>query len=164
MRFLSYPYDLPAISLAERDALTPEDGALVNIANRELQKFSTFSGPTGKWLIIERAVTTDPTAPGDLRFDVEGRLHVPLWYPRQDASDRTFDGPRSIELHLVDVRAADSIRIDYDFERDGYAIKQASKFEWDEDDEVQDPDWQEVAFVAAWARDTRKVNPDGSVG
>ena len=46
--------------------------------------------------------------------------------------------------------------IKYDFDRDGWQILQASKFSWDGDDEECDPDWQEVAFVKAWAReDTR---------
>jgi hypothetical protein len=64
----------------------------------------------------------------------------------------------------MDVRAADDILIEYDFERDGYVIKQASKFVWDADDPVCDQDWQEVAFVQAWAREDkewlRKVTGD----
>lgn len=55
------------------------------------------------------------------------------------------------EIGLCDVRAADSIRVLYDFERDGWVIQQASRFSWDADEEI-DEDYQEVAFVQAWAR------------
>jgi hypothetical protein len=68
------------------------------------------------------------------------------WYPR------TAGEPKVIEVGLVDTRAADGLRIEYDFTRDGWVIKQASRFKWPDDDEVQDPDWQEVAFIKAWAR------------
>jgi gentisate 1,2-dioxygenase len=40
--------------------------------------------------------------------------------------------------------------------RDGWAILQASTFEWSADDEVCDPDWQEVAFVQAWGREKKE--------
>ena len=68
-------------------------------------------------------------------------------YPRID------DGrPTVLEVGLMDVRAADPIQISYDFERDGWVIKQASTFSWAADDKTGcDPDWQEVAFVQAWA-------------
>lgn len=73
-------------------------------------------------------------------------VHLDLWYPRSD------DNPTHLQVGLMDVRAADDIRIHYDFDRDGYVIEQASTFRWDADDEEQDPDWQEVAFVKAWQR------------
>lgn len=87
-------------------------------------------------------------------FEVNGRdvmserdvPDVGLLYPRTEGS------ASAIEVSLCDVRAADSIRVSYDFERDGWKIEQASVFEWEPDDEVCDPDWQEVAFVQAWAR------------
>ena len=75
---------------------------------------------------------------------------VELWYPR-------LNPPRVIHVGLVDVRAADDIRIHYDFNRDGWVIQQASRFEWAADDDVMDPDWQEVAFVQAWARERVKM-------
>lgn len=75
-------------------------------------------------------------------------LHIRLNYPRNQESVI-----KTLELNLGDVRAADGIRIHYDFERDGWSIQQASRFEWDEDDEDLDNDWQEVAFVQAWARE-----------
>ena len=88
------------------------------------------------------------------RFEVNGVMQdgndptarVELFYPRVDGN------ARAVEVGLTDVRAADSLRIEYDFERDGWSIKQASKFGWDAGDTVCDPDWQEVAFVQAWAR------------
>lgn len=96
---------------------------------------------------------------GDLWFR-EGILGVDMWYPRlgvKDGQPREFDHPVSVEVGLSDVRAADSIRVEYDFERDGYSVKQASKFSWSADDEKCDEDWREVAFVQSWARE---VDPD----
>lgn len=74
-------------------------------------------------------------------------LEINLWYP--DAEDDTI---RNFIIGLVDVRAADDIRVSYDKKRDGWKIEQASTFSWDAADKVCDPDWQEVAFVKAWAR------------
>ena len=73
--------------------------------------------------------------------------NVQLWYPRSDGN------AKEIEIELSDTRAADSIKISYDFDRDGWVIKQASIFSWEADDNVCDPDWQEVAFIKAWARE-----------
>ena len=58
-----------------------------------------------------------------------------------------------IILGMCHTRAADSIRISYDSDRDGWAIEQASTFEWSANDNVCDQDWQEVAFIEAWARE-----------
>lgn len=63
------------------------------------------------------------------------------------------DEQDALEIHLSHTRAADGIRIKYDSERDGWVIEQASTFSWEVGDEVCDPDWQEVAFVEAWARE-----------
>lgn len=71
---------------------------------------------------------------------------VELWYPRNS-------WPNRIQVGLTDVRAADDIRISYDFARDGWKIEQASIFEWSVDDKIMDEDWQEVAFIQAWARE-----------
>ena len=70
---------------------------------------------------------------------------VDLEYPRSE------DRPKHVVIGLVDVRAADDIRISYDFDRDGWKIEQASRFRWEVGEEP-DPDWQEVAFIQAWAR------------
>lgn len=77
-------------------------------------------------------------------------MSVELFYPRTSPCD-------TIQIGLSDVRAADDIQVSYDFERDGWVIKQASIFEWDIDDDVQDADWQEVAFIKAWARDKSRA-------
>jgi hypothetical protein len=83
--------------------------------------------------------------------DVRGdTAHIDLWYPRHN-------DVKYIRVNLMDVRAADDIRISYDFERDGYVIEQASVFEWECDDEICDPDWQEVAFIKAWQREKRNA-------
>lgn len=79
-------------------------------------------------------------------------MSVELWYPNYSATDEGQGKIRAIHVGLMHVRAADDIRIEYDFERDGWSIKQASIFEWAGDDDVMDSDWQEVAFVKAWAR------------
>ena len=78
----------------------------------------------------------------------DGTCYIDLWYP--DTSDATV---RRFEIGLIDVRAADNIRVSYDKKRDGWKIEQASIFRFDVDDEVCDADWQEVAFVQAWARE-----------
>jgi hypothetical protein len=70
-------------------------------------------------------------------------IEVNLCYPRSE------DQFNAVEVGLCDTRAADNIRITYDFDRDGWSISQASIFEWDSDDEVCDPDWQEVCFIQA---------------
>ncbi len=85
-----------------------------------------------------------------LKPDIQIRgntVDIELMYPRSD------NHQSHVEVGLCDVRAADSIRIHYDFDRDGWSIEQASTFQWESNDAVCDPDWQEVAFVQAWARD-----------
>ena len=78
----------------------------------------------------------------------EDTLAVTLDYPRHNSH-------KFVEVHLCDVRAADGLRIHYDFERDGWSIEQASRFEWS-GDEPMDHDWQEVAFVEAWGRERKQ--------
>lgn len=109
-----------------------------------------------------KARETEGHAPGDLNFRND-TLSVDLWYPNIDQRPgdppRTFDHPVAVEVGLMHVRAADDIRIEYDFARDGYVIKQGSKFEWAVDDQVCDRDWQEVAFVEAWGREVSPTEP-----
>ena len=82
---------------------------------------------------------------------------VVLEYPRNEGN------PKFVEVDLMCVRAADGLRISYDFERDGWKIEQAAIFSWDAEDEKCDPDWQEVAFVKAWAREKKQPWDDGYV-
>lgn len=94
-----------------------------------------------------RVTLSDDLTDGPSAFlQTDGVIAVELWYPRQSGE------PHTVEIGLTDVRAADSIQIRYDFDRDGWAILQASTFAWDVNDSTCDPDWQEVAFVQAWAR------------
>lgn len=79
----------------------------------------------------------------DMRIYRGDELWIPLSYPQI----RTI---KKFVIELSDTRAADPIRISYDFERDGWVVEQASVFEWDGDDTVCDPGWREVAFVKAW--------------
>lgn len=80
-------------------------------------------------------------------FSIRGdTMHVDLFYPGAS------DNPTAIQVGLDHVRAADDLRITYDMQRDGWIIMQASTFRWESSDTECDPDWQEVAFVKAWAR------------
>ncbi|MFA5057415.1 MAG: hypothetical protein WC485_04835 [Opitutaceae bacterium] len=83
---------------------------------------------------------------GSMVADGPDTAAVALFYP-------SVNPIRYLRVELADVRAADDIRISYDYDRDGWRIEQASRFEWPGDDPVCDPDWQEVAFVKAWARE-----------
>src|ERR1043166_3303349 len=67
-----------------------------------------------------------------------------------------YEGKHRLILGLCHVRATDAIRIHYESERDGWVIEQASKFEWEPDDKICDPGWKEVAFIQAWASDSRE--------
>jgi len=78
-------------------------------------------------------------------------LCVDLWYPPRRGEVAKNGAVAKIEVGITDVRAADSIQISYDFDRDGYSIKQASRFAWASEQDT-DRDWQEVAFIQAWAR------------
>lgn len=73
--------------------------------------------------------------------------HVDLWYPRIE-DDRK---PDAVTIGLMDVRAADTITVRYDFDRDGWTITQdlTREREGGGSMEVVSPD-VEVAFVPAW--------------
>ena len=77
-------------------------------------------------------------------------LNAEMWYSRCDTNPIN-----TIEVDLCDVRATDSIRITYDFDRDGWSILQASTFMWQTVDDDCDMDWQEVAFIPAWGREKK---------
>lgn len=77
------------------------------------------------------------------------RLHVDLSYPRLEDSEL-----KEIQIGLCCVRAADDIRISYDFNRDGWVIKQETG-----QDEEGNTEWKEVAFCRAWQLDD-EMNPD----
>ncbi len=66
-----------------------------------------------------------------------------------------------ITIDLEHVRAADGLRIWYSSARNGWVIEQASIFEWASEDADYDEDWQEVAFVQAWARKDARGGSEG---
>lgn len=77
--------------------------------------------------------------------------YVELFYPRNDMP-RTGDQPQAVLIDLIDVRAANRIRVTYDFGRDGYvvAMPTVAAFAAAVGD-AEDEQWQEVAFIGAWA-------------
>lgn len=83
--------------------------------------------------------------------DCETPTHEYIMWSYPEIYDRSKQS--TLTISLGHTRAADNIRIKYDSERDGWVIEQASVFEWNKDDSVCDPNWQEVAFVKAWARE-----------
>ena len=83
----------------------------------------------------------------DLQFDGT-LLSVPLWYPRTEDPNRTPDHPVRLEIDLVCVRAAKPIRVEYDFERNGYVITVPTLPPEHADDHDCDLVWVEAAFVA----------------
>lgn len=68
-------------------------------------------------------------------------MDVSIWYPRSEPeSGYTV---KEIQVGLMDVRASDGFRVSYDFEQDGWVIKQSSE---------DGDDYQEVAFIKSWQR------------
>lgn len=65
--------------------------------------------------------------------------YIELEYPRVEGN------VNKIIVGLTDVRAADSIQIEYDFDRDGWVIKMDKTREMEVIEEEV-----EVAFVPAW--------------
>jgi hypothetical protein len=72
-------------------------------------------------------------------------IHLDLWHPREEGA------PSKLELGLVDDHPVDSLLVEYDFDRDGWSIRQASQFPGPVDD-THGLEWAEVAFVKAWGR------------
>jgi len=69
-------------------------------------------------------------------------IHVDIWYPDRDRTP-------TITVGLMDVRAADDIIIEYDFEEDGYKIFMDRTVDaaWGSDVEKEK---QLVAFIPSW--------------
>lgn len=87
---------------------------------------------------------------------VKGWTDIELWYPSINDEAENF----GVEIELMHVRAADSIRVLYDGKRDGWSILQASIFEWPDMETAHAPnseDWQEVAFIPAWQRRDERI-------
>lgn len=70
-------------------------------------------------------------------------IRIDLEYPRLE------NRPDKILISLMDVRAADSIEVSYDFDRDGWVIKMDKTKDMDGYMETLE-EKQEVAFIPAW--------------
>ncbi|HMG11988.1 MAG TPA: hypothetical protein VK571_02345 [Gemmatimonadaceae bacterium] len=99
-----------------------------------------------------------PDAIGDLSFDGE-MLSTCLWYPRTQDPDRTLDHPVRVEVDLICVRAARPIRIEYDFDRNGYVITAPFLPAGHNDDHDCEFIWAEVSFVAGDRDFTQSKTP-----
>ena len=84
---------------------------------------------------------------------------VPLWYP-----NAPIEGAHSVvQLELMHTRAADELRVSYDFKRDGWVVQQPV---W-KINESEPPtcgkyqtyidSWKEVGFFEAWAFEPEDV-------
>lgn len=71
-------------------------------------------------------------------------IRVDLMYPR--SSNR----PNTVIVSLYDVRAADDIRIRYDFDRDGWVISMDLTYDDNSGIIKIVKEDQEVAFIPAW--------------
>jgi hypothetical protein len=76
-------------------------------------------------------------------MNIQDHIRVELEYPHHSPVKHIIVG-------LLDVRSADDLKIEYDYDRDGWVIYQASIFEWDGDDTEMDNGWKEAAFCPAW--------------
>lgn len=76
---------------------------------------------------------------------VKNVVDIEIEYPRSNEVD-------TVEIGLSDVRAADSIRIKYDFERDGWVILQPRSYHPHIEGNSYDyaEEWIESAFCQAW--------------
>ncbi len=87
--------------------------------------------------------------------DYKGHGTAAIWYPN-------VEGNRDhVLVELMSVRSADDLRIEYDFERDGYVIKQARWGSWQTKEQADMPaaeGWEEVAFIQAWGREAKCPN------
>ena len=92
----------------------------------------------------------DTTARGYEVRERAATLAVDLWYPPRPGQLTTETRVSVIQIGLVDVRAADDIRVSYDFDRDGWAIHQQPDWPVETTEEEGEPPWVEVAFIRAW--------------
>ncbi len=90
-------------------------------------------------------------------MDINGKEnHYISWsYPEiYDRAKQSF-----IEIGLCHTRSADSIRIKYDSERDGWVIEQDAFIDHDQYSEPLE-DWKEVAFIKAWGRELKQFGKE----
>jgi len=91
-------------------------------------------------------------------------LHIDLWYPQripvEKEKRRECSNINAFVIGLMDVRAADDIRISYDFDRDGWAVQQSPGSTEEDSDGDQVTTWVEVAFIRAWALEDREADDE----
>jgi hypothetical protein len=80
----------------------------------------------------------------DDKLDERERFRIDFFYPSNKGTTK-----ESIVIGLEHVRAADSITVRYDFERDGYVIQMDRTRDEGSFAEVVEEE-QEVAFIPAW--------------
>lgn len=75
----------------------------------------------------------------------ENVVEVDINYPRNSPID-------TIEIELFDMRAADALRVQYDYERDGWVMSQPRQYYVPLGDDSFDLEieWIESAFCPAW--------------
>lgn len=75
-------------------------------------------------------------------------LNCDIFYPKV----RSVNKIDTIQIGLVDVRAADDIQIHYDYDRDGWVVRQSRDFhpKIDEHSAGLAEEWFEAAFIPAW--------------
>lgn len=83
-------------------------------------------------------------------------LLVELTYPETNK-----DGVAYIEVDQESVRASDSVRLHYDYDRDGWVVEKPTKLCWNSSDKECDMGWREVAFIQSWLfREEQKKHED----
>lgn len=78
-------------------------------------------------------------------------VHMDLWYPGCPGN------ATHVHLGLMDVRAADDLRISYDFKRDGWVVEQ--DFNSHVSDRECAEDWREVGFFRPWPGEKEDAPP-----
>ncbi len=87
-----------------------------------------------------------------MKLEIEGKLlsnfptttaRIDLWYPTNP------DSVTALEIGLQHVRAANSIRIHYDFDRDGWSVMQTETIA-EHETWMETGEFVEVAFIPAW--------------
>lgn len=58
--------------------------------------------------------------------------------------------PRYVRIDLDDVRAANTLIVHFDFDRDGWVLEAPTKMAWGPDEDSLDEHLEEVGFVPAY--------------
>lgn len=77
-------------------------------------------------------------------YERENGISVEMCYPRNTKT-------KYVDVSISDVRASDGIRIEYDFDRDGYVIKQPIFVDVQKENYIeQEIEWEETFFAKSW--------------